>query len=448
LCLLGALCVQFFAFFPYCEILRARYKPQIGFSRSPCAYRNGGGRQQVELGCVRQPKQSDSPPFQAFRRFVVNFFQLAGSALIGLLVAAAAQAQPMLPGSPAVPKAERILAPEVDIRSGPSGNFAPTGKLRQGDTVQVKGDAGDSPGWLEIVPPPGSISWIADKAVELSTPALDGKRTFKVKNADTPVRPGTVLGQPPLDIERCKVAAGTLVTALGEKVSSHNEDFWPIEPVATESRYIPRTAIQPPPAATVNAVPAVITKSTPPGNPNDPLLWTQADQALKEGRLDDATRLLQDLCRQARIQNDELLADRCRTRLYEIQQQRRRPGTLTSRSGSTGFTPPDVNPPPPPLVKPASMSRNATAKTPVAKKDNEESAAGYLRRCGLEIEKGKPTYALENKDGSLRLYVTTEAGLDLEPYVNRIIELQGVIKSRSDVRGGNHMLASRATLLK
>jgi hypothetical protein len=356
----------------------------------------------------------------------------------------------MLPGAPTAPRAERILVPEVDVRSGPSNNFAATAKLRQGDTVQVKGDAADSPGWLEIVPPPGSISWIADKAVELSTPALDGKRTFKVKNADTPVRPGTVLGQPPLDIERCKVAAGTPVTALGEKVSSHNEEFWPIEPVASESRYIPKTAIQPPPApATVNATPAVNTKPAPASGPNDPPLWTQADQALKEGRLDDATRLLQDLCRQARIQNDELLADRCRTRLYEIQQQRRRTGTLTSRAGGTGFTPPDMNsPPPPPLAKPASMSRTAPPKAVAPKKDNEESAAGYLRRCGLEIEKGKPTYALENRDGSLRLYVTTEAGLDLEPYVNRIIELQGVIKSRSDIRGGNHMVASRATLLK
>jgi hypothetical protein len=398
------------------------------------------------LACGGVPKQSDSPPFQAFRRFAVRSVSFAGVTLIGLL-ATAAQAQPVLPGTP---KAERILAPEVDVRSGPSEKFTAIGRLRQGDTVSVKGDAADSPGWLEIVPPPGAISWIADKAVEPGAPTLDGKKTFKVKNADTPVRPGTALGQPPLDIERCKVAAGTVVTVLGDKVSSHNEDFWPIEPVATESRYIPKTAIQPPPApATVTATPAVNTKPSPAASSTDPPLWTQADQALKEGRLDDATRLLQDLCRQARIQNDELLADRCRTRLYEIQQQRRRTGTLTSRNGSTGFTPPDTNsPPPPPLGKPTSISRNAPAKAVAPKKDNEESAAGYLRRCGLEIEKGKPTYALENRDGSLRLYVTTESGLDLEPYVNRIVELQGVTKSRSDIRGGNHMVASKATLLK
>ncbi|HLW64122.1 MAG TPA: SH3 domain-containing protein [Gemmataceae bacterium] len=372
----------------------------------------------------------------------------SGITFIGLF-AAAAQAQPVLPGAP---KAERILVPDVDVRSGPSPQFPAVGKLKQGDIVEVKGDAANSPGWLEIVPPPGTISWISDDAVEAAPPNPNGKRIFKVKKDKTPIRTGTILGQPPVDppIERCEVPAGTPVTVLGEKVSlPHNENLWPIEPVANDSRYIPNSAIKPPPPpTTVNATPAANTRPAAAAGSNDPPLWTQADQALKEGRLDDASRLLLQLCAQARTSNDELLSDRCRTRLFEIKQMRRT-GTLTSRSGSTGFTPPDLNsPPPPPLGKPTSISRNAPVKAVAPKKDNEESAAGYLRRSGLEIEKGKPTYALENKDGSLRLYVTTDSVLDLEPYVNRIIELQGVIKSRSDVRGGNHMVASKATLLK
>ncbi|HEV3142737.1 MAG TPA: hypothetical protein VGZ47_02515 [Gemmataceae bacterium] len=369
---------------------------------------------------------------------------LSSLTLFGLMAAACAQAQPVPPTGP---KAERILVAEVEVRSGPSANFPATGKLKQGDSVQVKGDADSSPGWLEIVPPPGSISWVSDDALEPAAPSSNGKRIVKVKKADTPIRTGTVLGQPPVEppVERCKVPAGTLVTVLGEKISlPHNENLWPIEPVANDSRYIPKSAIQPPPAPVVNATPTAKSNASA-SNSSDPPLWTQADQAMKEGRLDDATRLLQQLCQQARIENNEILADRCRTRLYEIQQMRS-PAKLVSRPGGrTGFTPPDMNnPAPPPLAKPVSNSRTGLA----AKKENQESAAGYLRRSGLEIERGKPTYALENRDGSLRMYVLAGSSVDLEPYVNRIVELQGVVQIRNDIRRGSLMTAARATLLK
>src|SRR5438093_11253586 len=58
----------------------------------------------------------------------------------------------------AEPTKASIATPEAIVRSGPSPEFYATGKLRQGDAVRVVGE--EVTGWLAIVPPAGSFSWI------------------------------------------------------------------------------------------------------------------------------------------------------------------------------------------------------------------------------------------------------------------------------------------------
>jgi len=370
-------------------------------------------------------------------------YYLAGSALIGLFVTVAVQAQPAVP---AALKAERITVPEVEVRSGPSAQFPATGKLQQGVTVQVSGTSNGD--WLEIVPPSGSFSWIEDKVVESQDDKNNGKRTLIVKGGDVPIRTGRAGSQAPLDVSRYKVPAGTQVYARGDKVLYQNASWWPIDPVPGEVRYIPNDAILPPATQTTAQSAAAQTPAPNPSNSlsgvPDPPLWTQAELAVKDGRLDDAEQLLKQLCQQARNSNDTDLCNRCQTRIYEIRQMRRNPAMLTSRAGNSTFTPPDRNlPPTPPLPKTGTPVRTPAANV----NSQQESSAGWLRRSGLQID-GKPTYALENREGSLRLYVTAEPGVDLEPYVNKIVELHGVVRVRGDVRGGNHMTVAGVVLLK
>src|SRR5262245_61592628 len=54
----------------------------------------------------------------------------------------------------------QVLAPQVEVRCGPSlkPQVYPTNRLDQGDPVGVLEERGD--GWLAIKPPAGSFSWI------------------------------------------------------------------------------------------------------------------------------------------------------------------------------------------------------------------------------------------------------------------------------------------------
>ena len=72
---------------------------------------------------------------------------------------------------PVYPFRGHVNKPDVFIRSGPGTNFYSCGKFSQGDVVQV---LDQEKGWLKIVPPPGSFSWIAMKyvAMNMNDPSL------------------------------------------------------------------------------------------------------------------------------------------------------------------------------------------------------------------------------------------------------------------------------------
>src|SRR5712692_5655359 len=79
---------------------------------------------------------------------------LGGFAMV-LVSAWAVRADPAMP---------TITLPEVMVRSGPSPEFYATSKLHKGDTVRVLHE--EDTGWLAIVPPSRSFSWIDTRLVE------------------------------------------------------------------------------------------------------------------------------------------------------------------------------------------------------------------------------------------------------------------------------------------
>jgi len=67
------------------------------------------------------------------------------------------------------------------------------------------------------------------------------------------------------------------------------------------------------------------------------------------------------------------------------------------------------------------------------------SGWGWLRRAPFFVD-NKQAFALENSQGSLRLYVTAQPGVNLDSYVNRTVNLYGKMIYRGDLKT-NYMTA-------
>jgi len=347
------------------------------------------------------------------------------------------------------PEPARITLPASEVRAGASPQFPVTGTLKMGDTVLIK--KRDSR-FVEIVPPAGSLSWIQDRLVKQIDPT-----TLELVVEEAPVRYGNSVTPAPLDIDsrQARVKRGARLTIRGAQTKVGETSWWPIEPIPGESRFIEASAITPTVAPPVETAPqaertkSANTTSAPNAKPARPKEWEQAEQAEREGRYDDAIRIYTELARfNSKEGGDFTLAVLCQNRIRELSPLRRPTGTLTNRNTSTNGTRPDANyPPAPPLPGASSRVRVSTTR-PASEPDGVRSSGpGYLRRAGIRVD-GQTTYALENSRGDLLLYVTPEAGVNLETHINRRVELYGMIRNRGDVRGASHMYVGRVIELR
>lgn len=284
--------------------------------------------------------------------------------------------------SPASPAELTILIPEVEARSGPSKEFYPTIKLRQGEKVQVVNESKEQPGWVAIKPPPGSFSWINARFVQKQP---DGRLATVISDVPVPVMPGSSLTNQAPNVEQTKVERGTLVTILDQPMHSSTGIWLPIKPTAKEVRYIPAEAVKASPAVTVNNVPPPTTQTvssgmrpTPPGTvPGQPAVtvapgsgggWQPAGQS-----------------------------------------QSAKPGSTTTLYG-TG--PPAHNPLPP-------------SSPP------QWSVWGTLRKSSFK-KNGLDVFVLENSRGQPLLYATAQPGFSLNGYIGRTVSLYGGVSYYSD----------------
>jgi hypothetical protein len=399
---------------------------------------------------------------------------LGGLTLVLALGAPAVTQTP--PPTPKAPDIRYVIAPQVEVRAGPSDKLYPTNVLHRGDKVQVMVEGHE--GWLAIRPPEGSFSWINRRFLDNIVPH---QPNFVVAEKDTPVEVfigSSILPTRP-NIVGQHLHRGAQVRTIGPTQTDSQGDWMPIEPPPGEVRYIPAGAVAkaPPPAAGVwgfvtaaspvnppSPPPATAPVPAPPPPPNPDTLWRQAQQADRNGQAAEAIRLYNQAgTANLTVNPDRSMAAFARARWLE--QANRSPGVpvsaLTPARPAAPIVPASevrysdsparIYPIPTqaaPTVQLAAPSTSvpvaysppadpATAAHGVA--GSPSSGPGHLRRAGRTVESQR-TYVLENARGIPILYVTPQAGLDLEPYVNHNVELFGPISYRPEIRA-NCMVA-------
>jgi uncharacterized protein YgiM (DUF1202 family) len=297
-----------------------------------------------------------------------------------------------------------ILQKDVEVRSGPSKNFFPTSKLYQNEKVTI---LRETQGWLEIKPPTGSFSWISGKNVK----QVDAQHAFVDCDAARPVSiyAGSRLVNQAPDRESVKLTMGTIVALVNPPMNVNGETWLPIAPHPSEVRYIPVESVKP----------ATVVAATQTGPPN----WTltsngyvgnnvlaEAEQATKANDIPRARQLYQQVANTTTDQNQKVYA---LNRLASLSQ-------APVQGVTTSLSPSNPNP-----LSPFNL---VTLQAPTW------STYGRLRDTSLKSENGLPIYSLEDTQGKVLTYITTNPGKSLQAYIGRTISVFGPTMYRPDVR--------------
>jgi hypothetical protein len=303
-----------------------------------------------------------------------------------------------------------ILQKDVEVRSGPSKNFFPTSKLNQSEKVLVLRESKEAPGWLEIKPPVGSFSWISGKYVK----QVDARHGFVEcdPTRPVPILPGSTLVNQEPNRESMKLTAGTVVVIVDRPMTVNGETWLPIQPHPSEVRYLPAESVKP--AATVTPA-----SNSPPNWTRGPdgfsanSALAEADQALKANDVNRARLLYQQVANNATDQNQKAYAW---NRLASLPTGPNPPVAATTTSLSP------TNPTPPSAVN------LQTLKVPAW------STYGRLRDTKLLSENNQAIYGLEDPQGKIVTYITTNPGKSLQAYIGRTVAVYGPTMYRPDVR--------------
>ncbi|HEX4607559.1 MAG TPA: SH3 domain-containing protein [Urbifossiella sp.] len=365
-----------------------------------------------------------------------------------------------------------VSDPEITLRAGPSDKFPETGTLPKGTALVVHEDAGN--GWV-AVQAPRSVSWVPIQMVDFD-PSKKTPQDVTTQDEVT-LAPGKIgLAQPLAEVRRITVPAGTILTVVGEKAAFDGKSWYPVMTIAGDYRYLPKSAVSPAGPANTSFV---VRDAAPPGLPpvgppppgggvlppaaagaeaatkaasNHPL-WAQAEAAEKDSRFDDAERLYFQLARQMNEPGgDHDLANLCYTRIHAIRERKRNvnagalpppasvpgPGRAADppRPDRATLLPPlradGKAGPPAPTTTPAPAPTAGDPLPPAADGTARWSGVGTLTRSALALD-GRRTYALESAPGIVRVYVVSGAGVDLERYANRRVNLYGTTHTRRDL---------------
>jgi hypothetical protein len=351
---------------------------------------------------------------------------------------------------------DAAVSQETDVRCGRGDGamFYVTNHLRVGDRVRVVKE--EDGGWLAIVPPSGSFSWIRKDLLQ----DVDDKQppyTF-VKAEAADVRIGSALTkEPPLVIGKHAVQ-GTLVTRLPNGVEkADNEGTWiPIYPPDGELRYIRAEAVQKPAAAT----PATVVAGPPSASPQTQDAATLYRRALDAEKYDPQQAITLynqgaavDANPDRRVQalnRANWLHDNLRNPAQTIMPGAA-PGAdlrmaaapteskvyaLTADSSAT----PTAHLASPQAPGAATTNSSAPWPTPGAGKEYA-THPGWLHLSGRAVE-GRKTYLMTTDNGSPLYYVTAQPGVNLDAYLNHRIECFGDAIYNGDLRA-NYMRVSR-----
>jgi hypothetical protein len=319
-------------------------------------------------------------------------------------------------------------------------------KLKRGSQVVSVGQpmtSTDEGRWLPIEPPPTEVRFIraeAVQAVNVNEPPPAGP----VPPTPAPAAPatGTVSGSGAAATDG---APAPLPPNMGQSVGGSGGSG--SSATTTTSNSGPSSN---PPAA---AAPAPA-----PGTPE--AMWNDAQQAEQAGRRSEAEQLYKELAHKVCNTNHDL-AMRCFNRIQFLRDGVRNASsnfqsTLTSNIRSTGgdwrINPVPTNAYGQPLNCQVSACPGSspapsfqTANSPAATLAPQAVGPGLLRVAGRMVDYRR-AYVLEDSRGQVLMYVTPQAGVDLEGYVNRVVSLYGPMSYRGDLRA-NYMTATRVTPL-
>ncbi len=329
------------------------------------------------------------------------------AAAVILLTAGAATAEPF-------PYTATIASPEAEVRCGPGDKMYVTNRLRKGDKVRVVGERAG--GWLAIEPPPRSFSWVEARFVRPL-----GRDVWVVEAAEenVPVLVGSevVSGKP--NTVGSRVGTGVLLWSRGATMTADDKSRWvQVGPPPKEVRYIRADAVAataaappaapaplpPPPGAPGPAEPGPLAPPGPAPGGDDPR-WQQAEEASRAGRHEQAARLYEQLGQALRATSHEQ-AVKAFNKADEARRRASGPYGLTA--GGTG-TATDL---------PAGWTR---------------SPPGVLTPASAPID-GQPAYLLVDSQNRLLVQAVAMPGFSLRDHVNKVLQLEGVLQNRPDLR--------------
>jgi hypothetical protein len=351
------------------------------------------------------------------------------------------------------PYSARVVVPEAEVRSGPSAHMYATNRLHQGDPVEVVELRPD--GWFGIKPPRGSFSWIEVRSVQplpgnswvVHTPAqpLIGSEVVQEKpTVRGPwLQPGFLLygfnGPRSRLMDQAGVEWQAVQAPAGKEVRFiQGSDIMPVSgPIPTVAAAPARSPGSPPGTSSILQPPQIEPPSSQP-------LWIQARTAQQAGRVSEAVRAYEQLGQQLAATN-YAQAILCYNEAAYLRNSHEG-SAASSRAGLQRTSAPAPVQPALSLGAPTTVQTgtvpsyyaSAFFASPLA----QWSGPGRLRLSGRSID-GRITYVLETTYGQMLMYVTALPGVNLDPYLGRMVELNGPLVYRGDLRA-NYMTAQYA----
>jgi hypothetical protein len=323
-------------------------------------------------------------------------------------------------------KAATVELDGVEVRAGHALGFPKVGELKKGDSVIVVRE--EDTGFLAIVPPTGSVSWV--KAIHLGkVEGLEGgKANVPVAVDGAEVVAGSDKDRPPSNRVTLHLPKGTIVEVVGPAVRFGNAPWHPITPPEGDLRWIPRSAIKagsltaltPPPyvrpetpAFTVSgdgSKPATPVAASLPAALTDHRLWAQASQAEKAGDYATAkglyARIYQDLWDQ-KAERDAIVI--CYNRYTRCD---------TAMKGDG---------------PPARSRSESRREAPPAASGGKWHGPGNLQELQRVNLDGQQVYSLQDERGEVLYYVTSVPGINLRNYAGKRVQVYGVVATRAEL---------------
>jgi hypothetical protein len=395
-----------------------------------------------------------------FTRTFLPSIVLSGVALSALVASLAAQGLPPIPGQgpvsgqvpplvPPVPSATiqptqmTITAQQADVYCGPGTNYYATIRLNGGERIVVLGESKRQPGWLEILPPRGSFSWIDARYVK-TVPGIDKIGVVDTGDPKTtvPVCPGSNVVGAQRNVESARVSHGTQVVLLNNQPTPDNGTNWyPIAPAVSEVRYIPADAVRGGVYASNGYGQNPYGQNTYGGNPYQPTgyqnsgyqgqpnpaaaagaypfiaLAQQGDQAYSAGNMTRAYQLYSEALTQT---NDAAWQQYLRGQIAKLSPQSPQSGPPALPNSNWSPTVPTGLP-------------GAGTSPPVAVPGQKQWTSWGVLRSTTFTHEGQPMYVLESlENSSTPFYVTTRNGTSLAGLVGQTVALYGTIDYRSE----------------